>query len=129
MITPTFQKELFPGISEPLGHGGDPMGSLNLHLWPEDVDMAKVVEPQRTFQGFEFIGTGAMKFKDTTVDFFLDIDDLSPDGVISDATISRADIGRRMMERIVTYGIEFVKQFAAMDVRVPPERHGRPHPA
>jgi creatinine amidohydrolase len=122
MITPALQKELFPGHSEPLGHGGDPMGSLNLHLWPEDVNMADVAAPRRTFRESEFTGSGTMIFKDTTVDMFLDMDDLSPDGVASDATASRAEIGRRMMERITAYGIDFVKQFAQMDVRVPRNR-------
>ena len=53
------------------------------------------------------------------MDFFFDIDDFSADGVVSNATASQGDIGRRMMERIVDYGIEFVNIFASMDTRVP----------
>ena len=122
MITPALQKELFPDLPEPLGHGGDPMGSLNLHLWPEDVDMARAVAPNTTFRGHEFTKAGALKLNDTTVDFFFDMDDFSADGVVSTATASQAEIGRRMMERIVAYGIEFVKTFASMDTRVPRNR-------
>ena len=122
MITPALQKELFPDLPDPLGHGGDPMGSLNLHLWPEDVDMTKTVPPNNAFRGDEFTKAGALKLNDATVDFFFDMDDFSADGVVSTATASQAEIGRRMMERIVAYGIEFIKKFAAMDTRVPRNR-------
>ena len=117
-VTPEFKKELYGPDIDKLGHGGDLMGSLNLYLWPEDVDMSATAPQQRMHQGFYMQGLTAMKFKDASVHFYLDMDEITPDGTMGDPTIARGDRGEKMMERIISYGVEFIEAFKKMNTRL-----------
>lgn len=117
-VTAEFKKDLYGKDVEKLGHGGDLMGSLNLCLWPEDVNIKATAPQNRMHQGFYMQGLAEMKFKDTSVNFYLDMDEISPDGTMGDPSIARADRGERMMERIVSYGVEFVQAFKKMKTRL-----------
>jgi creatinine amidohydrolase len=117
-VTSELKKELYGADVDKLGHGGDPMGSLNLYLWPEDVNTRAVAPQSRMHQGFVMQGLAAMKFKDTSVNFYLDMDEITPDGTMGDPAMAKAERGEKMMERMVSYGVEFIQAFKKMKTRL-----------
>jgi len=111
-FTPSWLEELYKQPSPPIGHGGDPVYSLNLHLFPDDV-RPDLIEPpdRRDFQGLQVKSFSQVAFDDHMFYLPMNYDEVSPNGVRGDATIASREIGERIWERFIQIGVEIVERF------------------
>ena len=125
-FSPAFLTEIYGQEGPAIGHGGDPITSLNLHKFADDVRMDLVEPPIRNeVQGLRASGYTQVHFDDHMFYMPVDYSELSPNGVRGDATIASADIGARIWSFMVDKGVKIVERFKAVDTRVP----GGPNPS
>ncbi len=95
------------------------MTSIWLHMSPEHVRM-DLAHPDkiREFQGFSPVTASTAKFKDVMINLYLDYHEMTPTGIHGDPTKASAQVGRKVVDRMVEYGIELVNLFEKMDSRV-----------
>ena len=121
LMTPKEWSEFHPerGVSA-LGHGGDPMTSVYMHLHPELLRMDLITEPTRKeVLGLPPSGLNAIKFKGADVNVALDIDEICDNGIAGgNPTESSAEIGKKIVDYIVDYCAEFVTYFKTVDTSV-----------
>lgn len=117
-FTPAWLEELYNQPTPPIGHGGDPVTSLNLHLFPEDVrtDLIGPVE-RLPFQGLRAQGLSQVTFDDHMFYLPLDYDEISPSGVLGDASIASGEIGEKIWKRFIQNGIDIVERFKTIQTR------------
>lgn len=112
------QKELYG--DNPTGHGGEPIGSVMMHLYPslmrmdliEDWDTKPFLgQGPATLNGFDFNGNqvaAAINMEDVT----------PPSGSLSDPALASDERGKRIVETSVENLTEFVKWYATVDPAV-----------
>jgi len=118
-FTPAFKKEAYGREGVSTGHGSDPMGSLALALFPDEVrpDLAAAGTPS-VFGGLPFQTSSVATFEGVPVHLYLDFDEVTSNGVMGDPTVSSAEVGRKLLDRVVEIGSKFVRQFAAFPTRL-----------
>ena len=107
-------------VTRVLGHGGEPLASMWLHLRPELVDL-KANEPggRADFYGLSINDLSVATFERTPVAVYFDMEEISPNGSMGDSTVASADKGRAIFEAVVDGCVAFVQRFKQMDVRPP----------
>lgn len=115
------RKELYQTDKPPTGHGSDPMCSIAIDLFPDDVrmDLAEPGHPYR-FWDLPLSGGGKASFEGYGISVYTDYNELAPNGVIGDPFIASADVGRRIVEHIVDVGVRFVEWFKQQDTSYEP---------
>ncbi len=118
-VTPAFKKAAYGSETASLGHGSDPMGSLAMALFPGDVrpDLLEAAQPQ-AFGGLAFRTSSQTDFEGVPAYVYLDYDEVTKNGVMGDPKLSSAEVGRKLLDRVVEIGSKFVRQFAAMPTRI-----------
>jgi len=121
MLTPIFYEETYGMKNPPIGHGGEPIGSVNAYLFPEDMRMDLVEKGHPNQYGdLELIGLRAVKFEDTYVHMFFDMEEGTPNGVWGDPReLTSAETGKKMIDRLVGIGTRFVEWFKTFDTALP----------
>ncbi len=109
-------KDLYVGHPDAVVHGSDPGTSLMLFLVGDDMrmDLAKKVTAQR-LQGMEIETPNSVKFQQSTVNIYLDMEDMQPIGGTGDALFASPDKGETIFRRMVDFVAAFVEQFRKMD--------------
>ena len=102
------------------------MGSLALATFPEDVrpDLMEA-GPTPGFGGLRFQTSSVSTFEGVPVHVYLDFDEVTANGVMGDPRLSSAEVGGRLLDRVVSIGSRFVRQFAAMPTRIEGPPWGR----
>jgi creatinine amidohydrolase len=118
-LTPAFRKEAYGDEKVAIGHGSDPMGSLALATFPEDVrtDLMEAA-PTPTFGGLGFQSSSIATFEGVPVQVYLDFDEVTANGVMGDPKRSSAAVGNKILDHVVAIGSKFVQQFAALPTRI-----------
>ncbi|RPI03961.1 MAG: creatininase family protein [Zetaproteobacteria bacterium] len=118
-LTPAFKREVYGDEKAPIGHGSDPMGSLAMASFPEDV-RADLMEaaPVPGFGGVPFQTSSVATFEGVPVHVYLDFDEVTQNGVMGNPKLSSVEGGRKILDRVVEIGSKFVRQFAAMPTRI-----------
>ncbi len=117
-FTPSWLEEVYGRPSPPIAHGGDPITSLNLYLFPNDVRLDLVTPPERRkFQGLQVSSLSQVAFDDHTFYLPIDYTEISPNGVLGDASIARREIGERIWKRFIQIGVEIVERFKEVNTR------------
>ncbi len=114
MLTPEKWKELHgERAGEASGHGGDPMTSVYLHLFPDLMRMDLIrKEERKTVLGLPPSGLNAVEFQGVDVNLPLDIDDICDSGIAGgNPTLSSAEIGKRIVDHIVGLSVDFIEYF------------------
>ncbi len=109
-------KDLYVGHADAVVHGSDPGTSLMLHLAGEDMrmDLARKVRA-RTLNGFEIESPNAVKFQQSTVNIYMDMQDVQPIGGTGDALFASKDKGETIFNRMVEFVSAFVEAFKKLD--------------
>jgi creatinine amidohydrolase len=117
-FTPELLEELYNQPSPPIAHGGDPVTSLNLHLFPDDVRIDLIQPPERKeFQGLKFSSLSTVNFDDHMFYLPLDYDEVSPSGVLGDASIATKEVGEKIWKHFIQKGTEIVERFKKIETR------------
>ena len=99
-------------------HGADPGTSLMLYLAGEDMrmDSARKVTARR-LHGLEIESPNAVKFQQSTVNIYMDMQDVHPFGGTGDAPFASRDKGEIIFHRMVDFVAAFIEKFKQMDPR------------
>lgn len=100
------------------GHGANPHASLMRFMFPEDfrLDLAATT-PMKTLGPYQILSPFAIKYEGTSVNIFLDLEDLSDSGSWGDATSANAELGETVLNSMVRFLVSFVQSFKSFDVR------------
>lgn len=117
-LTLDFMRKCYGDDNIITGHGSDPMTSLAMHLFPEDVrmDLLEKGNPgefsSKTVKGMSMLDVDGFSGY-----IYLDTEEIAPNGVLGDPCLASAEVGKLCMERMVDGGTRFVKWFASQDVK------------
>lgn len=121
ILTPAKRKEIWgERAASAGGHGGDPIASVYLHLFPELVrrDLYES-KPKKTALGLPPASWNGVKFREVDVPVPLDANDVCETGIMSgDPSQSTAEIGRQVADYIVDFSVAFIEHFRAQNSRV-----------
>jgi creatinine amidohydrolase len=110
-------------VTRVLGHGGEPLASMWLHLRPDLVDLNANEPGQRPdYHGLAINDLSVASFEPrpgdrAAVAVYFDIEEISPNGSMGDSTVASADKGRAILESVVDGCAAFVERFKQMDIR------------
>ncbi len=96
------------GSTASLGHGGDPVWSVALHLRPDlcHPERARAREPAGTILGQPIAGFGSIRLAGVEVAVPTEVEEVAPGGVASaDSRPGNAEHGARLAKRLVEAGI------------------------
>ena len=111
-------KDLYVGHPDAVVHGSDPGTSLMLHLVGEDMRMdAAQKVTALAFQGLTPETPNSVKFQDSTVNVYMDMQDMHPYGGTGDAHFATLDKGETIFNRMVDFVVAFVEKFKTMNPR------------
>jgi creatinine amidohydrolase len=118
-MTPAFKRAVYGDEQPSIGHGSDPMGSLAMATFPDEVrpDLREAA-PAPTFGGLPFQSSSLATFEGHPVHVYLDFDEVTANGVTGNPALSSAEIGRKLLDHVVEIGSKFVRQFASMPTRI-----------
>lgn len=119
-MTPEFTEELYG--EHKMGHGGEPMGSIYMHVLPGTVDLNLTEEwGRKPFLGLETTGLSGVLFEGTEVGFAINMEDIAPpSGSLSDPHLATVQRGKRMFEVAVEGAVRFMEWFKSIDPKVEP---------
>lgn len=119
-IPDSFWKELHGAqVAAARGHGGEPLTSIYLHLFPElmRMDLAKPSVRAKAF-GLPSGGVNNVQFEGMPVHVQLNCDEVNADGMLGgDPLLASADKGERMVEHLVGFCARFVEHMRGCDMR------------
>ena len=101
------------------GHGGEPLTSIYLHLFPElmRMDLARPSVRAQAF-GLPSGGVNNIQFEGMPVHVQLNCHEVNADGMLGgDPLLASADKGERMVEHLVGFCARFVEHMRGCDMR------------
>jgi len=104
-----------------LGHGGEPVGSLMMHVRPGRVQMARAgAWGKRPVFGCPTDGLGAIRVDGMRIAVPLDMEDVAPPetGSLSDPKLGSPERGRILFEHAVDAVARFLRWFRGVDPRL-----------
>ncbi len=110
-----------PAWAAARGHGGDPLTSVYMHLFPDlmRMDLSKPPGRARAF-GLPTGGVNNVQFEGMPVHLPLNCDEVNADGMLGgDPVLASAENGRRIVEHIVGFCSRFVEHMRGWDMRSP----------
>lgn len=109
----TEEKQAIYQEDDPSGHGGEPLTSVMSYLHPESMRMDLLPEKwelNRTHGTFAIDNLKQMKLKKSKANLFLDMEDISSEGILGNPTNASAERGEKIVESVVSYGVELVQK-------------------
>lgn len=106
-------------VGQARGHGGDPITSVYMHLFPNLLrpDLARPSSRAQAF-GLASGGVGNVRFEGMPINVPLNCDEVNPDGMLGgDPTLASAEIGRRIVEHLTGFCARFVQHMRGCDMR------------
>lgn len=119
-LTPEITKELYGDAK--IGHGGEPMGSVGMYLFPDLVDLSQAEAwGSREFLGLKPSGLAGVTFEGCQVGLAINMEDITPpSGSLSDPLLASAERGQRIVETAVERLARFMTWFKGIDPQVKP---------
>jgi len=118
--SPALMRELYG--DNPIGHGGEPVGSMMTYLRPELVDVERAEEwGAQPFLGQKTAGLGGVTFQGQQVMMAINMEDVTPpSGSLSDPRLASRERGERLVNHAIEDLIAFVRWFKTIDPFVAP---------
>lgn len=111
VVTQMIPKDFWgPGLR--MGHGGEPVTSVTLHLHPELVDMSRAeLRPlNQPLEGLETRSYGTHVYEGHPQSVYYWAEEVEPSGFMGDPTRGSAEKGRQLYEKTVEYLVGFVEK-------------------
>jgi creatinine amidohydrolase len=105
------------GAAASLGHGGDPVASVALHLLPElcRPKRARGREAERDFLGLPVTGFGTLRCAGVEFSAPMEVEEIAPGGVAcADPRLASASHGAAITEALVAAGAAMLRQLQAV---------------
>lgn len=119
-IPTAFKKELYGQDFNPSGHGGEPVTSVMMYLYPADMRMDLVDKQENTkvWQGFDITGIGKVAIGDSEGNMYFNMEEISRIGVMGNPYASTKERGQAIVDRLVAYGVEFVERLKKSNTKI-----------
>jgi len=119
-MTPKFKEELYGENVKSLGHGGDPITSVMKYLRPQDIRMDLLEEPDRIreWEAFTIDNISKTRILDTDAGIYYDMDEITKQGVMGDPYIGDSEKGKKIIERLVDYCVEFAEKMKRSNTKL-----------
>ncbi len=119
-LTPEAMDEVYGADKEKVGHGGEPMGSVNMYLFPNVVDMSLAEDwGCRPFLGLPVSGLSSVVYEGCQVGMPINMEDITPpSGSLGDPRLATRERGERIVERGIEGAVRFMEWFKSIDPRV-----------
>jgi creatinine amidohydrolase len=90
---------------DPSGHGGEPLSSVMLYLYPEDMrmDLLSKTERNKQWEGFPIKGLAKVGLHDGEASVYLNMEDISSEGIMGNPFAASADRGEAIINKILEY--------------------------
>ncbi|HCJ58934.1 creatininase family protein [Lutispora sp.] len=121
VLSPQMKEELYgENASRCMGHGGEPVTSVMKYLRPDDIRMDLVDEMDRVYkwQDFELANIGKTNIAGMEASIYFNIKDATNQGCLADPRYGNAEIGKKIFERMVEVGCEFVKRMENSEMKI-----------
>ncbi|RWZ59104.1 creatininase family protein [Halobacillus fulvus] len=121
MLSPEQKQAIYQEDRDPSGHGGEPLTSVMSYLFPEKMRMdllPKHWETKETFNQYEIDNLMKMKLNGSKANLYLNMEDISPQGILGNPRNASADRGEKIVEALVEYGVTLVEKSKATTVQV-----------
>lgn len=121
-LTPDLYKILYGDKATDVGHGSEPMGSLGMHFYPDQMrlDLMESSKRVRDYGDFELAGPSLLKLHGVPVMFHQHYHEVASNGVMGDPNLASAERGQKMHQWIVERLVEVVKVFQKLDTKARP---------
>ncbi|WGF90300.1 creatininase family protein [Marinivivus vitaminiproducens] len=106
-------------VARARGHGGEPMTSVYMHLYPERV-RPDLVRPSGNAEAFGLptSGVSAVTFEGMPIQVPLDVTEVNRDGMMGgDPTLASAEKGAAIVEHIASFTTRFIDHIRRCDPR------------
>lgn len=119
-LTTDFKKELYGADFNPSGHGGEPVTSAMMYLYPEDMRMDLLTQEERNtkWQGIDIAGLAKAGVGDSQVNMYFNMNEISAIGVMGNPLAASAARGEAIINKITEYGVAFVEKFKKANTSV-----------
>ncbi|MDP2697091.1 creatininase family protein [Thalassospira sp.] len=128
LIPAAMWQELHPDLGmKAFGHGGDPLTSVYLHLFPElmRMDLLSHEEKKGDLLGLPTAGLAGIRFRDSEVALAVDVTDRCGNGIAGGAPEhSSAEKGEKIATYLVDYCSDFITHFATQNPRTETKKNG-----
>lgn len=115
-FTPGFIEKVYGEKADSLGHGSDPMNSLNLYLFPDEVNLKLTNNSKKLkLDDLEILSISEARYKGVIVNLFLDFKDITPNGVMGDPSLGSVEKGELLFKRILELTTSFVRRFKGIN--------------
>ena len=111
-MTNDFKKDLYGEDFNPSGHGGEPVTSVMMYLYPEDIrmDLDNPTKQNKEWEGISIGGLAKANVFDSQANLYFDMEEISPIGVMGNPLASTPERGKAIVEKITEYSVEFVEK-------------------
>jgi creatinine amidohydrolase len=118
--SPALMRELYG--DNPIGHGGEPVGSMMTYLRPELVDVGRAEDwGTQPFLGQATAALSGITFQGHQVMLAVNMEDVTPpSGSLSDPHLASRERGERLVTHAIEDLIAFVRWFKTVDPTVEP---------
>ena len=119
MLTPEQKVAIYQEETDPSGHGGEPLTSVMSYLFPQDMRMDLLPDKWKVNQNkgaFELDSLLKVKLGQSKANLFLNMEDLSEDGILGNPKNASAERGEKIISSIVEYGVSLVEKAKATDM-------------
>src|SRR5699024_6216000 len=117
MLSKEHKENIYKDDNDPSGHGGEPLTSVMSYLHPEDMRMDLLPDNwqvKEKYHSFSLDNLNEINVKDSKANIYLNMEDISTEGILGNPQNASAERGRKIVEVITDYGIELVKQMEEM---------------
>lgn len=118
-LTDKAKKDIY-GDEDSSGHGGDPLTSVLLYLYPEymRMDLLGPVENIREYKGVPVTGLKKGMVAGVPFNLYMDMSDMTKQGVIGNPFASSAERGEKIVNHLVHACCEMVKLIQTHDTHI-----------
>lgn len=119
-LTEKAKKEIYGDGPDSSGHGGDPVTSVMLYLYPEfmRMDLLGPVETIKEYKGVPVAGLKKGMVGGVPFNLYMDMDDVTKQGVMGDPFASSAERGEKIVEHLVSACCEMVRIIKENDTHI-----------
>lgn len=118
-LTDKAKKDIY-GDEDSSGHGGDPLTSVLLYLYPEymRIDLLGPVENIREYKGVPVTGLKKGMVAGVPFNLYMDMSDMTKQGVMGNPFASSAERGEKIVNHLVHACCEMVKLIQTHDTHI-----------
>lgn len=118
-LTDAAKKEIY-GEKDSSGHGGDPLTSVMMYLFPEcmRMDLLGPVENIKEYKGVPVTGLKKGMVAGVPFNVYMDMSDMTKQGVMGDPFASSAERGKKIVDHLVHACCEMVEIIRTHDTHI-----------